>query len=300
MELRQLEYFITVSRLKNLTRAAEQVYVTQPTITMAIQKLEEELGVSLFDRSKKNFSLTAEGEIFLQRVDATLQGLKDAVAEIQDYVNLQKGTIKLGLPPMLGTYFLPPILIDFQKRFPAIEIATVEAGGSMRTRELVKAGEIDVGIVVISECEPQLDTIPLAKGEIAVCLAKEHPLSRRPVLSLEQLRDEPLVVIPEGSYVHRTIVAEFKRRRIVPHIAFSSAQAETVLCLVRKGVGITFLIDFLARQYPDIVIRPLASRLPIEVGLTWKKDKYPSRACLAFIEFMTEFSLAHREGGTGN
>jgi len=289
MELRQLEYFQIVSRLKNLTRAAEQLYVTQPTITMAIQRLEEELGVTLFDRSKKNFSLTTEGLIFLQRVDTTLLGLKDAVQEIQDYVSLQKGTIKLGLPPMLGTFFLPAIFADFQKQYPAIEIIAIEAG-SLRIRDLVKIGEIDVAIAVINESEPQLDTLQLARGEIHVCLANKHPLGQLPVLSFDQLRDEAFVLIPDGTYVRRTINAEFKRHHINPRVVLSSGQVQTLLRLVRKGVGISFLIDFIARQHPDIIVRPLVNPLPIEVGLTWKKDRCPSHAALAFFEFMTQFS----------
>lgn len=287
MELRQLEYFQAVCRLKNITRAAEQMYVTQPTITVAIRRLEKEVGVILFDRSQRNFALTTEGQVFLQRVDTTLQGLKDAIVEMRDYVNLRKGTIKLGLPPMVGTFFLPTIFVDFQKQYPAVEIITVEAG-SLSIRELLKNGELDVGIVVITEAEPQLETLPLAKGEIHVCLSNEHPLSRSSIISFAQLRDEAFVLIPDGTYVRRTITTEFKRHQITPRIILSSGQVETLLRLVRKGVGLSFLIDFIARQYPDIVVLPLSEPLPIEIGLAWKKDKYLSLASQAFIDFLVQ------------
>jgi len=285
MELRQLEYFQAVSRLKNITRAAEKMYVTQPTITLAIQRLEEELGVVLFDRSQRNFMLTAEGHVFLKHIDSILQGLKDAIIEMQDHASLQKGSIKLGLPPMVGTFFLPTLFIDFQKQYPAVEITTVEAG-SMSIRELLKNGEIDIGIVVITEPEPQLNTLPIAKGEIHACLSTEHPLSKETVLSFDQLRNESFVLIPDGTYVRRTIAAEFKRNNIIPRIILSSGQVETLLRLVKKGVAISFLIDFIARQYPDIAVIPLSNPLPIEIGLAWKKDKSLSYASRAFVDFM--------------
>ena len=93
MELRQLEYFQMTSRLKNITRAAERLNVSQPNITVAIKKLETELGVQLFDRSQKQLSLTPEGTVFLNRIDLELRNIQDAILEVNDYNQLQKGTI---------------------------------------------------------------------------------------------------------------------------------------------------------------------------------------------------------------
>ena len=101
MELRQLEYFQMASRLKNITRAAERLRVSQPNITVAIKKLEGELGIQLFDRSQKQLSLTPEGAVFLGRVEVALRNIQDAVLEVNDYKQLQKGTIKIGIPPMI-------------------------------------------------------------------------------------------------------------------------------------------------------------------------------------------------------
>ena len=97
MELRQLEYFQMASRLKNITRAAERLRVSQPNITVAIKKLESELGIQLFDRSQKQLSLTPEGAVFLERVEVALRNIQDAVLEINDYKQLLKGTIKIGI-----------------------------------------------------------------------------------------------------------------------------------------------------------------------------------------------------------
>ena len=100
MELRQLEYFQMASRLRNITRAAERLRVSQPNITVAIKKLEAELGIQLFDRSQKQLALTPEGAVFLNRIELALRNIQDAVLEVNDYKQLQKGTIKIGIPPI--------------------------------------------------------------------------------------------------------------------------------------------------------------------------------------------------------
>ena len=117
MELRQLEYFQMASRLRNITRAAERLRVSQPNITVAIKKLEAELGIQLFDRSQKQLALTPEGAVFLNRVELALRNIQDAVLEVNDYKQLQKGTIKIGVPPMMGAYLFPRIFSSFQRRY---------------------------------------------------------------------------------------------------------------------------------------------------------------------------------------
>ena len=109
MELRQLEYFQMASKLQNITRAAERLNVSQPNITVAIKKLEAELGIQLFDRSQKQLVLTPEGRVFLNRIELALRNIQDAILEVNDYKSLQRGTIKIGIPSMIGAYLFPKI-----------------------------------------------------------------------------------------------------------------------------------------------------------------------------------------------
>ena len=122
MELRQLEYFQMASRLKNITRAAERLRVSQPNITVAIKKLEAELGIQLFDRSQKQLSLTTEGAVFLNRIELALRNIQDAVLEVNDYKQLQKGTIKIGIPSMIGAYLFPKIFSSFQRKYSHLDV----------------------------------------------------------------------------------------------------------------------------------------------------------------------------------
>ncbi len=131
MELRQLEYFQMVSHLNSVTRAAEQLHVAQPSITVAIQKLEDELDVSLFNHCKKRLTLTNQGYIFLKRVDNILSNIQDALQELDDYKRIEKKIIKLGVPPMIGSFLFPQIFSNFQKQYPSLKLSTSQLGGSL-------------------------------------------------------------------------------------------------------------------------------------------------------------------------
>ena len=130
MELRQLEYFQMASRLKNITRAAERLRVSQPNITVAIKKLEAELGIQLFDRSQKQLALTPEGAVFLNRIELALRNIQDAVLEVNDYKQLQKGTIKIGIPSMDQAHTSEEIaeaLLTYYRRYGYGDIASYRA-----------------------------------------------------------------------------------------------------------------------------------------------------------------------------
>ena len=128
MELRQLEYFQMASRLKNITRAAQRLRVSQPNITVAIKKLESELGVQLFDRSQKQLTLTPEGKVFLKRIELALRNIDDAILEVNDYKQLQKGMIKIGIPPMMGAYLFPKVFSGFRHLHPNLDVFLYEEG----------------------------------------------------------------------------------------------------------------------------------------------------------------------------
>jgi DNA-binding transcriptional LysR family regulator len=287
MELQQLEYFQTVSRLNNITRAAEHLHVAQPSITIAIQKLEDELGVLLFDRSQKQLSLTVEGRIFLQRVDSILRGLQDAVLEIHDYRQLTKGTIKIGIPPMIGSFLFPQIFANFQTQYPQLALSIIEEG-SLLIRKHLETGELDLGIMIVSPISPLLETRFMMKGEILVCLPPNHPLSNLTTVPFDRLRDQSFILLKEDAYHRQAVLAECRKHQFTPHIILSSSQIQTICGLVEKGVGISFLLDVIARKNDKIISVPLADPLTIDIGVAWKKDKYLSKASQAFIKFITD------------
>ena len=169
MELRQLEYFQMASRLRNITRAAKRLRVSQPNITVAIKKLESELGIQLFDRSQKQLSLTPEGSVFLSRVETALRCLSDAVMEVNDFKQLQKGIIKIGIPPMMGAFLFPKIFSGFQAEHPGLDVLLFEEG-SITIREMLERDELDFGIVITSNAASTLSVLPMTRSQLVACV----------------------------------------------------------------------------------------------------------------------------------
>ena len=299
MDIRQLEYFQMVAKLRNITRAAEQMHVSQSTVTLAIQKLEDHLDVLLFDRSQKQLALTAEGELFLQKISDILNRLQDAVAELNSLKQLQKGSLKVGVPPMIGSFLFPEILAGFTKLYPHIQLTTTE-DGSFNIRQALERGELDVGIVNVINPSPLLEAVTLVRQKFVVCLCVDHPLAKHHQLSLEDLRNENFILFKESAYNRKLIEEECRNQGFTPNVVLSSDQIETMKRLVAKGVGICFLIEEIARRSEDIVSVPLSAPLYIDFGVAWKKDKYLSRSAQAFVEFITKVNFSKNTRKTCN
>ncbi len=284
MELRQLEYFQMASRLRNITRAAERLRVSQPNITVAIKKLESELGIQLFDRSQKQLSLTPEGNVFLNRIELALRNIQDAVLEVNDYKQLQKGTIKIGIPPMMGAYLFPKIFSSFRHRYSHLDIYLYEEG-SMTIREQLERDELDFGIIIISNASTNLQLLPMSRNQIVACVPESSPLASKDCLSYEDIAGTDLIMLKEGSFLRQLILEEMRAADVEPNTVLESNQIITIKGLVSRGVGISFLLDIVLEDSPGIKAVPLANPLFVDVGLAWKKDRYISKAAQSFIDF---------------
>ena len=284
MELRQLEYFQMASRLRNITRAAKRLRVSQPNITVAIKKLEAELGIQLFDRSQKQLSLTPEGTVFLSRVDVALRCLNDAMIEVNDFKQLQKGIIKIGIPPMMGAFLFPKIFSGFQALHPALDIMLFEEG-SIAIRDLLDRDELDFGIVITSNASPTLNILPMTRSQLVACVPASSKLASKKIISNDDIAEANLILMKEGSYLRQIIQERLKHLNISPNIVLESGQITTIKGLVAHNVGIAFLLDFIANDSTEIQSIPLEDPIFVDIGLAWKKDRYVSKAAQAFINF---------------
>ncbi len=284
MELRQLEYFQMASRLRNITRAAKRLRVSQPNITVAIKKLENELGIQLFDRSQKQLSLTPEGSVFLSRVEVALRCLNDALIEVNDFKQLQKGIIKIGIPPMMGAFLFPKIFSGFQSRHPALDVLLFEEG-SIAIREMLDRDELDFGIAITSNASPSLNVLPMTRSQLVVCVSKDSKLANKEKISNSEIASSNLIVMKQGSYLRQIIQDRLRSLHISPNIVLESSQITTIKGLVAHNVGIAFLLDFIADNNNEIISIPLEEPIFVDIGLAWKKDRYVSKAAQAFIDF---------------
>lgn len=284
MELRQLAYFQMASRMKNITRAARRLKVSQPNITVAIKKLETELGVKLFDRSQKQLTLTPEGAVFLKRIELALRNIDDAILEVNDYKQLQKGTIKIGIPPMMGAYLFPKVFSGFRHLHPKLDVLLFEEG-SLSIREKLESDELDFGIIIVPESTPNLNVLKMSCNQLMVCVSAKSSLAKKKEITPEDIAESDLIMLKEGAYLREVVQGKLSALKISPRTVLESSQIVTIKGLVAHQVGIAFLLDFICKDSHEIKAVPFCEPVFVNIGLAWKKDRYVSKAAQAFIDF---------------
>lgn len=284
MELRQLEYFQTASHLRNITRAARLLKVSQPNITVAIKKLEAELGILLFDRSQKQLTLTPEGAVFLKRIEVALRTIEDAILEVDDYKQLQKGTIKIGIPPMMGAYLFPKVFSGFRHLHPNLDVLLYEEG-SLSIREKLERDELDFGIIIIPASTKNLNVLRMSRSQLMVCVAQDSGLADKYEITPADIATSDLIMMKEGSYLREIVQSKLNELKISPRTVLESGQIVTIKGLVAHKVGIAFLLDFICENSANIEAIPFSNPIFVDIGLAWKKDRYVSNAAQEFINF---------------
>lgn len=287
MEIRKLEYLMAVCEHMNMTKAAQALHVAQPSISNSIKSLEEELGFEIFDRSKRQLQLTDKGKVLHDRAKALLGHVEDVTREMIDLGNTRTGTIKLGIPPMIGTILFPKILIDYKERYPYIQLQLSE-DGSLETKRKIMAGEVDLGIIILSGDEDSLETSEILRTEIVACMNRGHRLGRYSKLTPQLIEKEKLIMLKEGFYHREVLLSYFRRNGITPEIAVSTNQLTTLESLVIQGVGISFLFKELVTENSKMIHRPVGESMPIRIGLAWRRDRYLSKAAKTLINFLNE------------
>lgn len=287
MELRQLEYFMEVTKHLNFTRAAEELCVAQSAISKSIKKLEEELGVLLFNRVDKKVFLTAEGEALLRHARRILEQVRHAREEMEEMRGLEKGEVRIGLPSMIGSYYFPSIILDFKKRYPHLQFKMYEEG-TMKVQRMISNGEIDMGVIIQDTIADDLEAVPFLEEEMVVCVPQDHPFAGRKYVTYEEVAREPLVIFREG-YFQRELIADAGRKTGVPlDVRFETNQISLLKSLVTKGSGITLFLRMVLAEDPNLVPVSLHPPAYLKLAIAWKKHAYLSLANQEFLSFLME------------
>ena len=282
MEMHQLRYVVAVARAGNFSRAAEQCYVSQPSLSQQILKLEEELGERLFDRMKREARLTPHGEGFLPRALKILEEVDLAKREASDARSLLRGRLIVGVLPTIAPYLLPELLVAFAKKFPGVEIV-VHEDTTAQLLKLAQACEIDFALASRPIQDERMEVKDLFTEELRVALPHGHWLTRKRTVSLADLEHEPFIVMKEGHCLGDQVLKFCERRDLKPTIAFRSAQLETLQALVCSGMGISLVPAMAARSkradLPEY--RSVLGPKPVAV---WPKQRPIGRAASEFLK----------------
>lgn len=265
MTLQQLEYIISVYRFKHFAKAAEHCNVTQPTLSSMIQKLEDELGVKIFDRKKQPIATTAPGKLVIEHAWRVLQRARRLKEAVEEEKHSLTGTFKIGIIPTIAPYLIPRFFPQLMSKYPNLDVRITE----MKTEELkysIKTGDIDVGILALLDDMDDFDCTHLFYEQFFVYVSENDILQENTSIKTSDLTDEFLWLLDEG-HCFRDQLVKFCHLKSADKSkkAYSLGSIETFMRMVESGKGVTFIPELALYQLTPTqkkLVRPFAIPVP--------------------------------------
>jgi DNA-binding transcriptional LysR family regulator len=285
MNGQQMEYFRAVARLQHITRAAEQLGVTQPALSRALAKLEAELGVPLYERVGRSIRLTRYGEVFQNRVERSIREIEEGKRELADLIDPDRGKIALGFLRSLGARYVPWLVQDFRVTKPDLQFTFVQ-NNSAALVQLLLQGDLDLifnaGPVEI----PAISWIPLDDQELVLIVSKSHRLARRRKVMLRDVSAELFVSFKPG-HAFRSLTEELcAEAGFKPTIGFEGDDSRSLPGFVAAGFGVAIVPPEYG-AFPGVsalrISTPAARRT---IGMAWVRDRYLVASARTFPDFV--------------
>lgn len=273
IDIRQLRAFVAVAEELNFHRAADRLHIVQPALSRLIKNLEDEVGVSLLERSTRHVRLTEAGKVFLDEARTTLNHLSSAVRAAREADSGATGTLRLAYMDFSVHRLLPDMVAAATQREPGIRAELVYMSTAQQRQALLE-GRIDLGIIIGTMSAPSVETRLLAEEPLVVVMAADHPLAAPAQLALHDILAEPLLLGSEGEWstFRDRVFSLYAEHDSSPRIAQEASSAAALFGLVARGVGITLYAGQpTVYAHPGIAVRPLAGVRPLSVSAAWRR-----------------------------
>jgi LysR family transcriptional regulator, transcription activator of glutamate synthase operon len=286
MELLQLQYFLTVARMEHVTEAARSLHVTQSSLSKTIQRLEEDLGVPLFDRKGRKLRLNEFGSKFLCRVERALFELEQGKLELSDLSNPEHGTLELAVTTAST---LPNILREFRKKRPDIQFH-VQMLTTQEMITLLHRGEVDFCLSSPPIQEDDIECQIVYIDPILVAVPRGHRLADRDIVSLTELKDESFVGVKKGYGTRDFVDSICRSAGFAPTYVYEGDEPARLIQLVEAEIGIAFIPSTARDSREQIKYLQVENHeLVREIALLWHKSRYISRAAQEFREVVVDY-----------
>lgn len=286
MDVRILGAFVEVVRRGGFSRASETLHLTQSAVSKAVKALEEELGQPLLVRLGRRVTLTDAGRVVFDRAQGVLSALHTIEEEVAEVSAVRRGHLSVGIPPMVGSAFFPPVLSDFRGAYPGVVLELREVGGR-RVEALVLAGEIEAGATILPTDPTVFEVVPLMRDVLRAVVHPRSPLARRRAVALRELDGVPIVLYREDFALHGHILEACRREGFSPKIASESSQWDFMAAMVAADMGVALLPRAIcSRLDPSRVkVLPLVEpELRWDLALVWKAGRHLPPTARAFIQ----------------
>ncbi|MGD6816408.1 cidABC operon transcriptional activator CidR [Metabacillus sp. 113a] len=289
MDIKHLQYFIEVVKFKSFTRAANHLFITQPTISKMIKNLEEELGVTLFERSRKKLILTDAGQVIYDQAKLIDHAFRNLQMELDDLLSLKKGVIRLGLPPIIDTGFFPKMIGSFHEQYPDITFHLVE-DGSKKIEEEVASGGLHAGIVVLPANEDEFTCLSYMEEDFRLVLHPDHRLAEQEEVTLRELESEPFILFNKDFVLHDRILTACNSAGFQPKVVSESSQWEFIEEMVSCRLGAAMFPESICRHLSDKVrsVKIVDPAISWHLAVIWKKDHYLPFAAKEWLHYVKQ------------
>lgn len=287
MEIRDLQVFLSVATHLNYTRAAEEVNLSQPSVSVRMRQLERDLGSKLFEQLGKKIVLTEAGQLLVPYATRILASADDARHAIDELKGLERGTLRIGASTTPGMYVIPTTIARFKESYPQIEIHL----GIKDTREIetrIMKNEFDFGFVGGHLAGDEIRVLPWLTDELVLILPPTHPLARKKSVGKKDLERERFILRESGSATRATILTHLQKEKLELQATMEMGNPESLKKAVQSGLGIAFISRFAVES--ELIAKTLvAARVPgltikRELKIVYRKDKHLSHAARRFIE----------------
>jgi DNA-binding transcriptional LysR family regulator len=290
MDINQLEVLVTVAREKSFSRAAEVLERTQPAVSQAVRRLEQEVGETLFDRSSKDGTLTYAGELLLDYARQMLNLRYSAQTAIRDMRDLQRG--KLTISANEHTVFcLLPVIREFRKRHPLIKIE-VQRGVASRIPTEITAREVELGVISFKPTDPSLKSVSVLTDELVLVVSPKHPFAERRSVSIADLANETFIAHNAPSPYRKKVIEAFEKHKTRLNISVELPSLEAIKRLVESGAGVALIPKLTARAEIEagrlraVAVQDL--KLERKLNIIYRKNSVLSHAAQQFLALARE------------
>lgn len=290
MDFHSLYYFKVVAKYENMSKASEELHITQPALSKSIAQLEDNLGVTLFDRNGRSIKLNKYGKFFLERAEIILKEFEKAKEDLLNLVSPGNGVVSIGFMHTLGLEIIPALMTDVKKIYPNMQFQLTQSNSSSLMSKL-ENGELD--LCLISEFNTNQDICweMLWEEELFLIVPKNHRLSQFQKVKVKDFADEPFITIKKGNALRQSIDHLFQKEGFQFNVAFEGEEVHTLVGLVESGLGVTLIPHIKGLEQYDIhILQVDTTECKRKIGLAYMKDHFQSPVVKQFAEFVRGYS----------
>jgi DNA-binding transcriptional LysR family regulator len=286
VDIRGLEVFLSVAKHLNYTRAGEELNLSQPSVSIRIKQLENELGMKLFEQLGKKVALTDAGLLLVPHARRVIAAIEDAKQALEELQGLERGSLRIGASTTPGMYLIPQIIARFKERYPKIEVH-LGIKDTKQVEEGVIRNEFDFGFVGGHLVGDEVDVVAWITDQLVLIVGPKHPLAKKKSIKVADLRKEKFILRELGSATRSTIASHLQRSNLAAHTVMELENPESVKKAVQSGLGIAFISKFAVeielRAKTLVAVRIHGLDIRRELKIVHRKDKHLSRAAQTFI-----------------